>query len=121
MLLLGLPPPDLQVTLSRGGTRYRADLVVHEFRTVVEVDGKVKYEGPEQAWRDKRRRDDFLSWGYEVERFVAADAHHAERWGRKVLECFGRACRRHGLSAPAIDPVFPGYRLLPTAWRVNGS
>ncbi|MGF1663828.1 MAG: hypothetical protein ACFCVG_15450, partial [Kineosporiaceae bacterium] len=101
MLVLGLPEPDLQVWISGdagGVTRYRADLYVPAFRTVIEADGKVKYQGraadPSQSWRDKRRRDDFMSWGHEVERFVAADAHRPEEWGRRLLRTFDRSRTR---------------------------
>ena len=66
--MLGLPCPNLQVWLHGDGRRYRVDMIVPEFRTVIEVDGKIKYEGasasPDQSWQDKRRRDDFISWGY---------------------------------------------------------
>jgi hypothetical protein len=122
MLLLGLPAPDLQVAVSAGGLRYRVDLLVREFRTVVEVDGRVKYSGatsdPEQSWKDKRRRDDLLSEGYEVERFVASDYRRPQRWGRLLLRAFGRACERHGMEPLEVDPAFPDFR---ATWHVHGS
>jgi very-short-patch-repair endonuclease len=120
MLMLGLPVPDLQVAVSASGRRYRVDLLVREFRTVVEVDGKAKYVGdgadPERSWQEKRRRDHLLERGYEVERFVAADYWHPQRWGRSLLRAFHRACRRHGLEPPDIDPAFPAFR---GAWHTN--
>lgn len=121
MRLLGLPCPDLQVWVEGDGRRYRADMIMTALRTVVEVDGKVKYVGhgaaPEQAWKDKRRRDDFLSWGYEVERFVAADSYRPQRWGRMLLQAFHRAAARNGLPPPTIDPTFPAYDRVPLSWR----
>jgi very-short-patch-repair endonuclease len=112
MLALGLPEPDLQVTIGEaGGPTYRVDLLVREFSTVIEVDGKIKYVGssaaPDQAWQDKRRRDRLFGRGYEVERFVAADAYHRENWGRRVVHAFERACMRHGRPAP--DLTLPWY------------
>ncbi|MGF1648136.1 MAG: type IV toxin-antitoxin system AbiEi family antitoxin domain-containing protein [Kineosporiaceae bacterium] len=119
VLLLGLPPPDLQVRLDVGDRRYRVDLLVREFCTVVEVDGKVKYEDREQSWRDKRRRDDLLETGHEVARFVASDAYRPARWGRRLLQTFQRAAARHGLPDPAVDPSFPSYHSLPPTWRLD--
>jgi very-short-patch-repair endonuclease len=119
VLLLGLPLPDPQVRIDCGDRRYRVDLLIREFRTVIEVDGKVKYDNPEQSWRDKTRRDDLLEAGYELARFVAADAHRPARWGRRVLEAFHRAASRHGLPRPDVDPSFPAYHRLPPAWRLD--
>lgn len=111
--MLGLPSPDLQVTVSAHGRHYRLDLLIREFRTAIEVDGRVKYVrpigDPERSWEDKRRRDDLMDVGYEVTRFVAADYRRPERWGRSLLQAFHRACRRHGLPPPEIDPAFPGF------------
>lgn len=119
VLLLGLPKPDLQVTVSAQGFTYRLDLLIREFRTVIEVDGKVKYEGaggdPERSWQDKRRRDHLVEDGYEVARFVMADYWRPQRWGRSVLRTFHRACQRHGLPPPEFDPAFPAF---PGTWHV---
>jgi very-short-patch-repair endonuclease len=110
--MLGLPAPELQVSITAEGHRYRVDLLIREYWTVVEVDGKVKYAGesarPDQAWQDKLRRDRLMSAGFEVERFVAADAYHPRRWGRRLLNVLHRAAARHGLAEVGIDPAFPG-------------
>lgn len=119
--MLGLPAPDPQVWLSSGGLRYRVDLLIPDFSTVIEVDGKVKYQDPDQSWGDKRRRDDLLAWGFDVERFVAADAHRPRRWGRQLVRTFVRQARRHGRAEPDIDLTFPAYGRFPSAWRVDGS
>jgi very-short-patch-repair endonuclease len=119
VLLLGLPAPDLQVNVDAGDRRYRVDLLIQEFRTVIEVDGKVKYDDPDRSWRDKTRRDDLLQEGFEVVRFVAADAHRPARWGRRALQAFHRAAFRHALPAPAFAPTFPRYHRLPPTWRLD--
>jgi hypothetical protein len=109
ILLSGLGDPAPQVWLGDGdGSRYRVDLLVRGFRTVVEVDGRLKYaggDGAENAWREKRRRDHILRWGYEVEPFVAADEHRADGWARDLLVAFDRARRRHGLAQPLPTPI----------------
>jgi hypothetical protein len=119
--MLGLPAPEPQVWLSRGGVRYRVDLLIPDLMTIIEVDGKVKYGDRDEPWREKRRRDDLMSWGYEVERCVAADLRRPERWGRSLLRTFRRAAARHGFPLPDLGPTFPAHRRYPAAWRADGS
>jgi predicted transcriptional regulator of viral defense system len=62
----GLPPPELQAWIGDPAPVGRVDFLWRSFRTVVEVDGLMKYENPARAVlqleRDKRLRDA----GYEV-------------------------------------------------------
>ncbi len=62
----GLPAPELQVWVGDQVPVGRVDFLWRRFRTVVEVDGLMKYANPERAVmqleRDKRLRDA----GYEV-------------------------------------------------------
>lgn len=66
----GLPPPVLQHWISDGRTTIgRVDFLWEEFKTIVEVDGGLKYRDPQRAkaqlWRDKKLR----AAGYQVEHF----------------------------------------------------
>jgi hypothetical protein len=62
----GLPPPELQVWVGGAEVVGRVDFLWRRFRTVVEVDGLMKYGDPARAVlqleRDRRLRDA----GYEV-------------------------------------------------------
>ncbi len=62
----GLPPPELQVWVGGAETVGRVDFLWRRYRTVVEVDGLMKYRDPARAVlqleRDKRLRDA----GFEV-------------------------------------------------------
>jgi predicted transcriptional regulator of viral defense system len=62
----GLPPPELQVWVGGAETVGRVDFLWRRYRTVVEVDGIMKYRDPARAVlqleRDKRLRDA----GFEV-------------------------------------------------------
>lgn len=107
MIELGLPVPEPQVVLGDRLRSYRVDLLVAECWTVVESDGKVKYDDTtatvdpaERVWLDKRRRDYLHDWGYEVVRFVMADQRNPTAWGRRCVRSFERAHERRGLPTP---------------------
>jgi Protein of unknown function (DUF559) len=66
----GLPPPALQYWISADFKAIgRVDFYWEQYKTIVEVDGAMKYEDPTRAkaqlWRDKKLR----AAGYEVEHF----------------------------------------------------
>jgi hypothetical protein len=66
----GLPPPQLQVEVSRDGVTYRVDFMWKQFRTVAEVDGRLKYDD-RSRFAYERRRDIWLrNAGYEVVHFT---------------------------------------------------
>lgn len=107
MIELGLPVPEPQVVLGDQMRSYRVDLLVAECWTVVESDGKVKYDDAtatvdpaERVWLDKRRRDYLHDWGYEVVRFVMADQRDPTAWGRRCVRSFDRAHEQRGLPTP---------------------
>ncbi len=64
-----LPPPELQVWVGEAEVVGRVDFLWRQFRTVAEVDGRMKYADParavQQLDRDRRLRDA----GYEVVHF----------------------------------------------------
>lgn len=66
----GLPPPQLQALVGPDGDVARVDFLWDEYRTVVEVDGALKYTDPLRA-RAQLERDSWLrSLGYEVVHFT---------------------------------------------------
>jgi hypothetical protein len=70
----GLPMPELQVIIDDSAHRrhYRVDMLWRRCRLVLEVDGKLKYQGDE-LWREKRRELRLVRLGYRVERVTWAD------------------------------------------------
>lgn len=100
---LGVTAAEPQRWVRTSSGRYRVDLVLAEWRTIVEADGKVKYVDPwlalapgEKDWQDKLRRDHLLEEGYEVVRFVMADARRPLAWGRRLARAALRAHVRSG-------------------------
>jgi hypothetical protein len=65
----GLPAPDLQVELGGDEFPARVDFYWHQFRTVVEVDGAMKYDDRSAAMRQLRRDGWLRRAGFEVEHF----------------------------------------------------
>jgi very-short-patch-repair endonuclease len=79
-----------QVTLERGGVRYRVDFLLDDAPVILEFDGKVKYESRDDLFAEKRREDTLRTWGYEVVRITWADLAHPER----ILRLVGAARKR---------------------------
>jgi hypothetical protein len=65
----GLPPPELQVELGGDEFAARVDFYWREFRTVVEVDGAMKYDDRYAAMRQLQRDARLRRAGFEVEHF----------------------------------------------------
>lgn len=105
-LLLGLPLPRVQAWVGDDRAELRVDMLVDEHATVVEADGRLKYDGPDapsdRRWKDKRRQDRLLELGYDCHRFVAADLHRPVDWGRGLLRTFARSHQRRGLPVPDL-------------------
>jgi hypothetical protein len=103
----GLPRQELQVWLGEHRPELRVDMLVREYATVVEADGRMKYEGPTarpgQAWQDKRRLDRLLELDHDCHRFVHDDVARPVTWGRGLLRTFARSANRRGRPVP----VFP--------------
>lgn len=101
---LGLPRPAVQAWVGDRRPELRVDMLVKEYATAIEADGRLKYEGasaaPGQVWADKRRVDRLLDLGYDCHRFVTADMSRPKAWGRSLLGTFARSQRRRGLPVP---------------------
>jgi hypothetical protein len=94
---LALPAPTPQAWISDAhGVIGRVDFLFEQQRTVLEVDGKVKYaDDGEALWREKRREDRLREAGYEVVRVAWAELmYQPERVRAKLLAAFARAQRR---------------------------
>lgn len=102
---LGLPVPRTQVWVGEHGPEYRVDMLVEEYATVVEADGRLKYAGPDgrgAPWSEKRRTDRLLDLGYDCHRFVMADLARPVAWGRSLVRVFARSQRRQGRPPPHL-------------------
>jgi very-short-patch-repair endonuclease len=64
-----LPAPELQVVVRNEGFVGRVDFLWKRFRTVVEVDGAIKYADPSRAKAQLRRDRRLREAGYEVLHF----------------------------------------------------
>jgi very-short-patch-repair endonuclease len=103
---LGLPVPRTQVWIGEHRPEYRVDMLVEEFATVVEADGRIKYDGstarPDSPWAEKRRTDRLLDLGYDCHRFVSSDLARPTAWGRALVRVFERSQRRRGQPPPRL-------------------
>jgi hypothetical protein len=92
---------DLQVWIADQGEPFaRVDFLFRAHRTIVEVDGRVKYDDPwgkptEVLWDEKLREDRLRDAGYEVVRVTWDQLmREPERVVERVLAAFARAARR---------------------------
>ncbi len=99
---LGFPAPDLQVVLFvAGGLEVRLDLLFRQYRTALEIDGKVKYTDPygpagNVVWEEKLREDAIRDDGYEVVRTNHRElTTNPKNLADKLHRAFARACRSH--------------------------
>lgn len=96
----GLPAPELQVELSdAAGLIGRVDMLFRDLRTIVEIDGKVKYTGQDSdvLWREKRREDRLREAGWEVVRVTWTQLVSAPREVvARIRAAFARAQRATG-------------------------
>ena len=100
---LGLPPPELQVALGDDrGFIGRVDFLFRVQRTIVEIDGREKYENPHGAhadvvWKEKVREDRLREAGWEVVRVTWRElAHSPAEVGARIRSAFARAGRAVG-------------------------
>lgn len=101
---LGFPTPELQVDLfdARGNWIARVDKLFRAEHTVVEVDGKVKYEDPnvdprDALWKEKAREDRIRETGLEVVRLTWAHLKGSrEELRHRMLRAFARGTRATG-------------------------
>ncbi len=94
MRCCGLPDPVPQV-LIRGGFGFaaRVDFLFADQRTIVEFDGMLKYQRPEDLREEKRREDRLRNLGYEVVRLTWDDLAHPDRVRHLILAAFARSAR----------------------------
>lgn len=94
----GLPTPELQCEIfDDRGFIGRVDFLFRKFNTVVEVDGRLKYDDgdPRVLWREKQREDRLREAGYEVVRITWADLmYRPEKVRARIEAAFARALRR---------------------------
>jgi len=92
----GLPTPILQAEIRLlDGSLVRADFLWEEWRVIGEADGRVKYETPEDLWREKLREDRLRELGYEVVRWTWDEiVNRPEVVVARILRAAERA-RRH--------------------------
>ncbi len=105
-------PAVQQVLKGASGRTYRVDLCWTDQWTIVEVDGRVKYDDPRSGsaaavlWEEKKREDDLREAGWEVVRAIAADLRRPSDIRERVRRAVDRAARRHGSGRSGDDRHF---------------
>ncbi len=99
----GLPAPELQVWLGPSEKPIgRVDFYWEQYRTIVEVDGAMKYDDPSRARYQLRRDARFRAEGFEVVHFTWQDINYAPLLvARLIREAFERGARNAQVSSSA--------------------
>lgn len=98
----GLPPPDLQVWLGGDDVIGRADFYWRKVKTVVEVDGGLKYGDPARAKAQLMRDRQLREAGFEVLHFDWNEiTTMPEQVVNTIRATFERATRTAGSPSPA--------------------
>ena len=98
----GLPPPKLQALIGTAEEVARVDFCWDKYRTIVEVDGAIKYANPARAVAQLERDSWLRSLGYEV---VHVTWEEMTRWPEVVIARIREAFRRGMLLAPTRRAV----------------
>ena len=88
VLVLGLPIPQVQYPVDTSEGRWWVDMCWPDRRLVVEADGRKKYQGAEDLWKEKRRQDRIESQGWTVLRVSYGDMMRPDQLGAKILTKF---------------------------------
>jgi hypothetical protein len=100
---IGLPPPELQVTITGpDGRTDRVDFLFEESWTIGEFDGREKYgrllpdgdTAADAVWREKLREDRLREQGFEMVRPVWRDLYRDDEVARRYRSAFARGRRR---------------------------
>ena len=97
---MGLPPPELQVTLARddwGNPRIIVDFYWPEFKVVGEADGLLKYADNEGLTlrNEKLRQEEIEAMGYIVVRWTWDDIWRRPEWvAMRIRNAMARQSRR---------------------------
>jgi hypothetical protein len=94
----GLPPPKLQALIGTAEEVARVDFFWDKYRTIVEVDGAIKYADPAKAIAQLERDAWLRSLGYEVVQFTWEEI---TTWPEMVVARIREAFRRGTLLAAA--------------------
>lgn len=88
VLALGLPAPELQHPVeTRRGTRY-LDLSWPDLRIVLEADGRMKYQAPQDIYDEKLRQDDIHAQGWTMLRIPTEDLRDLRALAGRILALF---------------------------------
>lgn len=95
----GLPIPELQCEIrdTTGQLVGRVDGLFREERTILEFDGRLKYQGDgagERTFQEKRREDRLRELGFEVVRVTWADLEYPHYTATRIRRAFERARAR---------------------------
>lgn len=98
----GLPAPDLQVQIGADEFVARVDFCWPEFRTIVEVDGAMKYDDRSAAVRQLRRDTRLRRAGFEVEHFTWQEITETPgQVAETIRSAFRRGSERGAMQRPA--------------------
>ena len=88
VLVLGLPVPRVQYPIDTSEGRCWVDMCWPGKRIALEADGRKKYQGAEDLWKEKRRQDGIESQGWTVLRVSYGDMMRPDRLGAMILTRF---------------------------------
>lgn len=83
--------PQALIRDDAGDVVARVDFLFEAQRVVVEFDGRLKYERPDDLWDEKQREDRIRRLGYVVVRVTWADLARPERVRALLAQAFARS------------------------------
>jgi hypothetical protein len=98
----GLPPPELQIWAGGAEVVGRVDFLWRRYRTVAEVDGRMKYANSVRAVRQLERDRQLRDAGYEVVHFTWKDINENPGYVNAAIR---KAFRRGAQPGPGRLPA----------------
>ncbi|MCR2051848.1 endonuclease domain-containing protein [Actinomyces bowdenii] len=108
-LALGLTPPRPQYLIETRRGQYWVDLCWPEQGIVIEVDGQVKYESPQDLWEEKRRQDAIQAQGWTVMRITYEEFYDLLALSQRIESVFPAGAVT--AAVPAAGMLWPGRGL----------
>ena len=97
VMAIGLPAPvpQIGIEVATGSQIYFPDLAWPDLRVYLEFDGQLKYQRPQDLWREKQRRDELARLGWRCQHVTWSQLRDLPRMRSQVLDLFpARVIRR---------------------------
>ncbi|RRD30232.1 hypothetical protein EII10_03125 [Actinomyces bowdenii] len=90
VMAMGLPAPvpQIGIEVAAGSQIYFPDLAWPGLRVYLEFDGQLKYQSPQDLWREKKRRDELARLGWRCQHVTWSQLRDLPRMRSQILDLF---------------------------------